>query len=162
MNGKSLGRKKTGEFQYRLRWDDVVYQPGELKVVAYKNGKKWAEDVVKTTGDAAQISMQADHPIIKADGFDLSFITVKITDKNGLMVPRSKNLITFQIEGAGEIIATDNGDATDQSSFQSKSRKAYNGMALVIVRSVKGKSGSIKIKAVSDGLKTSQIAISSR
>ena len=161
LNGKSLGRKKKGQFEYRFRWDDVVYQSGELKVVAYKNGKKWAEDIVKTTDIPAQISMSADRSNIKADGQDLSFITVKITDKNGLMVPRSKNPIRFEISGAGEIVATDNGDATDLSSFQSKSRKAYNGMALVIVRSTK-KGGTIKLKAVSDGLKSAEIIISSK
>lgn len=161
LNGKSLGRKKKGEFQYRFRWDDVVYQPGELKVIAYKNGKIWAEDVMKTTDAPAQISMQADRANIKADGADLSFVTVKITDKNGLMVPRSKNSIRFEIEGAGEIVATDNGDATDLSSFQSKTRKAYNGMALVIIRSTK-KGGKIKLKAISDSLKTAEITISSK
>lgn len=161
LNGKSLGRKKKGQFEYRLRWDDVVYQSGELKVIAYKNGKKWAEDVVKTTDVPAQISMTADRSNIKADGADLSFVTVKITDKNGLMVPRSKNFIRFEVSGAGEIVATDNGDATDLSSFQSKSRKAYNGMALVIVRSTK-KGGAIKLKAVSDGLKSAEIIISSK
>lgn len=159
LNGKSLGRKKKGQYEYRLRWDDVVYQPGELKVIAYKNGKVWAQDIVKTTDAPANISMQADHTNIKADGQDLSFITVKITDKNNLMVPRSKNLIRFEIEGAGEIVATDNGDATDLSSFQSKTRKAFNGMALVIVRSIKGKSGKIKLKAFSDGLKTAEISL---
>ncbi len=159
LNGKSLGRKKKGAFEYRLRWDDVVYQPGELKVVAYKNGKKWAEDAVKTTGAAAQISMQADRAEIKADGHDLSFITVKITDRNNLTVPRSKNSIRFEIEGAGEIAATDNGDATDLNSFQSKSRRAFNGMALVVVRSIKGKPGKIKLKAVSDGLQTAEITL---
>jgi beta-galactosidase len=162
LNGKSLGRKKRGAFQYRLRWDDVVYEPGELKVVAYKNGKVWAEDVVKTTGEANQITMQADRAAIKSDGQDLSFITVKITDKNGLIVPRSKNLVRFEIAGAGEIVATDNGDATDLSSFQSKSRKAYNGMALVIVRSVKGKGGKITLRAISDGLKTAETTITTR
>jgi beta-galactosidase len=160
LNGKSLGRKKKGEFEYRLRWDEVVYQPGELKVVAYKNGKVWAQETVKTTGEAAQISMHADRATIAADGADLSYITVKITDKNGLMVPRSKNLIHFEISGAGEIVATDNGDATDLNSFQSKERKAYNGMALVIVRSIKG--GKIRLKAVSEGLKDTEISIASR
>ena len=162
LNGKSLGRKKKGEFEYRLRWDDVVYQPGELKVIAYKNGKVWAQDVVKTTGEAAQISMQADRSTIAADGSDLSYITVKITDKNNLIVPRSKNSIKFEISGAGEIVATDNGDATDLSSFQSKQRKAYNGMALVIVRSIKGKRGKIKVTAISDNLKPSEVTISAK
>lgn len=160
LNGKSLGRKKKGAFQYRLRWDDVIYQPGELRVVAYKNGKVWAEDSVKTTDSPSQIAMQADRSAISADGSDLSYVTVKITDQNGLMVPRSKNLIHFEISGAGEIVATDNGDATDLSSFQSKERKVYNGMALVIVRSIKGKRGKITLKAVSDNLKSAQISIS--
>lgn len=161
LNGRSLGRKKKAEFQYRFRWDDVVYEKGELKVITYKNGKVWAEDVMKTTDSPAQISMQADRANIKADGQDLSFITVKITDKNGLMVPRSKNSLRFEIEGAGEIVATNNGDATDLSSFQSKNRKAYNGMALVIIRSTK-KGGKIKLKAFSDGLKSSELTISSK
>jgi beta-galactosidase len=162
LNGKSMGRKKPGAYQYRLRWDEIVYEPGELKVVAYKNGRKWAEDIVKTTAAASQIAMRADRAAIKADGRDLSFVTVKIADPSGLMVPRAKNTARFEISGPGEIVATDNGDATDLTSFQSKSRKAYNGMALVIVRSVKGKAGKITLKAVSDGLKTAQITISSR
>ncbi len=160
LNGKSLGRKKRGAFEYRLRWDDVVYQPGELRVVAYKNGKKWAEDTVKTTDAVSMISMGADHSGIKADGSDLSFITVKVTDKNGLMVPRSNNRIKFEISGPGEIIAVDNGDATDHDSFQATNRRAYNGMALVIVRSIKGKSGKISLKASSDGLEGSVILVS--
>ena len=162
LNGKSMGRKKRGAFQYRFRWDDVEYEPGELKVVAYKNGKVWAQETVKTTGSPAQIAMRADRSAIKADGQDLSFVTVKIADKDGLMVPRSKNAVRFEISGAGEIVATDNGDATDLSSFQSKTRKAYNGMALVIVRSIKGKNGKITLKAVSDGLKGAEIILSSR
>ncbi len=161
LNGKSLGRKKLAEFQYRFRWDDVVYQPGELRVVAYKNGKKWAEDVVKTTDAASQLTMAADHVNIKANGSDLSYITVRITDKNGLIVPRIKNRIKFEITGAGEIVAVDNGDATDLESFQSTNRRTYNGMALVIVRSVKGRSGKINLKASADGLKSSVVSISS-
>ena len=160
LNGKSLGRKKLAEFQYRFRWDDVVYQAGELRVVAYKDGKKWAEDVVKTTDAASQITTTADHANIKADGSDLSFITVRITDKNGLTVPRMKNRIKFEIAGPGEIVAVDNGDATDLESFQSTNRRAYNGMALVIIRSIKGRSGKITLKASAAGLKASVVSIS--
>ena len=91
LNGRSLGRKKKGQFEYRLRWDDVVYEPGELRVVAYKNGKRWAEDVVKTTGAASRLMLKADRTTINADGYDLSFITVTVADKDGLLVPRSRN-----------------------------------------------------------------------
>ena len=113
LNGKSLGRKKKGEYEYRLRWDDVKYQPGELKVVAYKNGEKWAEDEVKTTGAPAGLDIRPDREIISADGKDLSFITVSIVDENGLTVPNADNLVQFEIEGPGKIIATDNGDPTN-------------------------------------------------
>jgi beta-galactosidase len=159
LNGKSLGMKKKGQFEYRLRWDDVVYQPGELKVTAYKNGQKWAEDVVKTTGKAYQLSMATDRPEIKADGKDLIFVTVKIEDKNKLTVPRSGNQLDFSIQGSGRIVATDNGDATSHESFQSKSKKAYNGLCLVIVSAEKGASGSLTLKAESKGLKGSSVTI---
>jgi beta-galactosidase len=112
LNGKSLGKKKKGEYEYRLKWDDVVYQPGELKVIAYKNGAKWAEDVMRTTENASVLSMSADRPSVRPDGTDLIFITVRIEDKNKLLVPGSNNLLNFSIEGPGRIVATDNGDAT--------------------------------------------------
>ena len=104
--------------------------------------------------------MAADQVNIKADGVDLAYITVRITDKNGLTVPRTKNRIKFEIAGAGEIVAVDNGDATDLESFQSTNRRAYNGMALVIIRSIKGRSGKITLKASAAGLKASVVSIS--
>ena len=99
LNGKSLGRKKKGQYEYRLRWDDVVYQPGTLKVVAYKNGKQWATDEVKTAGAAAKLKVEPDRTTIRADGRDLSFVTVTVTDKDGLVAPRADNRIHFDIEG---------------------------------------------------------------
>jgi beta-galactosidase len=162
LNGKSLGKKKKGEYEYRLRWDDVVYEPGELKVVAYKNGAKWAEAVVQTTGNAFALKAMSDRKKITADGKDLAFITVQITDKNGRMVPRSNNPIEFSIEGPGEIVATDNGDSYNLESFASNKREAFNGLALVIVRSVPGKSGIFYLKAKSAGLKEVQVKIKSK
>jgi beta-galactosidase len=162
LNGRSLGRKKRGQYEYRLRWDDVVYEPGELKVIAYKNGNKWAEDIVKTTGEPSQILLSADRSTIKADGYDLSFITVKIADKNGLIVPRTHNRLSFQISGPGEVVGVDNGDPTDHESFQSKSRRAFNGLALVIIRSKKEERGAIGISVASESLKSGQVSITSR
>jgi len=133
-----------------------------LKVIAYKNSKKWAEDTVRTTGDPSQISMSADRSSIKADGYDLSFVTVKIADRNGLMVPRTHNRLSFQISGPGVIAGIDNGDPTDHDSFQSISRRAFNGLALVIVRSKKGERGMIRISVAANGLKSGQISIASR
>jgi beta-galactosidase len=162
LNGESLGRKKKGQFEYRLRWDDVKYEPGELKVVAHKSGKKWAEDVVKTTDEPAMLAASADRDQVRADGEDLSFITVRITDKNGLTVPRANNQIKFESEGPGEVIATDNGDPTSFVPFPSHEREAFNGLALVIVRSKSGELGSITVTAESPGLGEAQVVIKSQ
>ncbi|MEA3189117.1 MAG: beta-galactosidase [Chthoniobacter sp.] len=160
LNGKSLGRKKKEQYQYRLRWDEVKYEPGELRVVAYKVGKKWAEETMKTTGAAGKVSLEPDRKTIKADGQDLAFVTVTVADKDGALVPRSKNRLQFSVSGPGEIIAVDNGDATDLHSFQSKERKAFNGLCLVVVRTVEGKPGPIVLKATSDGLAAGETTIS--
>jgi beta-galactosidase len=162
LNGNSLGRKKKGQYEYRLRWDDVKYEPGELKVVAYKNGKKWAEDIVKTTGEPARFVATADRNAIQSDAKDMAFITVQVTDKNGLTVPQSDNLIEFSIEGPGEIVATDNGDPTNMVPFPSHKRKAFNGLALVIVRFNKEHAGIIRVKAKSPGLKDAIVEVNSK
>jgi beta-galactosidase len=158
LNGQSQGRKKKAELEYRIRWDDVVYQPGTLKVVAYKNGKKWATDEVKTTGAAAELTLQPDRAKITADGKDLSFVTVTVADKAGLLVPRSKNHIKFDIEGPGEIVAVDDADPTNLEPMQAKEHDAFNGLALVIVRA--NQPGKITLTAHAEGLKdaTTRIA----
>jgi beta-galactosidase len=162
LNGQSLGRQKRGHREYRFRWNDVIYQPGELKVVTYKGGQKWAEAVQRTTGPAAKIMLAADHAVLRADGQDLSFITVTIADANGLLVPRSKNRVSFEVTGLAEIVATDNGDATSFESFQAKERAAYNGLVLVIVRTKAGEAGPITVHARSAGLTDAEIKLTSQ
>ncbi|MDH7604111.1 MAG: beta-galactosidase GalB [Melioribacter sp.] len=162
LNGKSLGKKKKGQYEYRLRWDDVKYEPGELKVIAYKNGKVWAKDIVRTSLEPAQLNLEADRKIIKANGEDLSFITLKVLDKNGIIVPTASNEIKFEIEGPGEIVATDNGDPTDMTPFPLHVRRAFNGYALAIVRSKYNEDGKIKITAKAEGLKEAKIIIESK
>jgi beta-galactosidase len=162
LNGKSLGRKKKGQYEYRLRWDDVKYEPGILEVIAYKNGRKWAEDKVETTGNGVILLAGADRKTIRADGKDLAFITIQIADNKKRLVPRSDNLVKFSIEGPGEIVATDNGDPTDMTPFSSHDRKAFNGLTLVIVRSYNGKSGVISVKAKSPELRDAEIKIYSK
>jgi len=161
LNGRSLGRKKKGQYQYRLRWDEVKYEPGELRVVAYKNGKRWAQDVMKTTGNATHVVVSADRSRIKADGNDLSFVTLRLTDRAGLMVPRAQNLVRFSISGPGEIVAVDNGDAASHTSFQAKERWVYKGMALAIVRTKKGLPGQIHLRAESPGLRSAEVRLTS-
>jgi len=162
LNGKSLGKKTKGQYEYRLRWDDMTYEPGELKVVAYKNGKVWARDVMKTTGPAAKLLIRADRTRITADGRDLSFVTITVVDKAGLLVPQSHNLIRFSLAGPGRIVATDNGDATSFESFQSDAHSAFNGLCLAIVQGQPGQAGTITLKAESEGLKSATITVRSQ
>ena len=140
----------------------MKYEPGVLKVVAYKAGKPWAENTVKTTGPAKKLSLTPDRKVLRADGQDLCFLTAAVTDDAGLVVPRTNNAIEFEISGPGEIVATDNGDATSHVSFQSPVRQAYNGLALVIVRTQAGKSGSIVVRAKSAGLQSAQFSLASQ
>ena len=162
LNDNSLGRKKEDQYEYRLRWDDVKYEPGELKVVAYKNGEKWAENIVKTTDEPARLEASADRNEIRADGKDLAFVTVSVTDKSGLTVPTANHPIKFEIKGCGEIVATDNGDPTNLVPFPSHEREAFSGLALVIIRSKSGDSGSITVTAKSPGLKEAQVVVKSQ
>ncbi|HTO05240.1 MAG TPA: DUF4982 domain-containing protein, partial [Opitutus sp.] len=161
LNGRSLGRKSKGQHEYRLRWDDVVYAPGTLEVVTYKQGKKWATDVMKTAQAPAKLEAMADRTEIRADGLDLSFVTVRIADENGLLAPRADNRIEFKVAGPGEIVATDNGDPTSFESFQATGRKAFNGLCLVIVRAKAGQPGKITLTASSAGLKDAVTVITS-
>jgi beta-galactosidase len=159
LNGRSLGRKAKGAGEYRLRWDDVVYEPGELKAVAYRKGQKWAEDVRRTAGDPVGIELTVDRELLRADGEDMAFVTVRITDRDGITIPRAEHLIRFKIDGPGWIAATDNGDPTSLISFASHERKAFNGFCLAVVRAFPGQPGTIELKAQSEGLKETAVIL---
>ncbi|MEN9571495.1 MAG: hypothetical protein RL172_2726 [Bacteroidota bacterium] len=162
LNGRSLGKKQKQPFEYRLRWDDVSYEPGELKVVSYKNGKIWAEQTVHTTDTAAQLYLTADRTPIQADGKDLCFVTIRVADKNGLTVPVANNSIRVTVAGVGELVATDNGNPADMVSFGSHKRDAYFGLALAIIRSKVGKAGVIKVTVESPGLSPAVLELYSK
>ena len=154
-----MGRKKKGNLEYRIRWDDILYEPGELKAVAYKDGNKWAEEVVFTTEEPFSLQMIADRSRIVANGKDLSFISVKVIDSEGRIVPDAVVPVNFTIEGLGDIVATDNGNAIDMTPFHSTKRDTFSGQCLVIVRGNRGNPGEITIKAESQGLKESSITL---
>jgi beta-galactosidase len=161
LDGRSLGKKKKGAFEYRLRWDDVKYESGELKVTAYKNGKVWATEVVRTAGIGVALQFSADRSTINADGNDLSFLTLRIVDSRGISIPDASNKIKFVVSGPGEIVATDNGDPTDLAPFNSKERNLFSGLALVIVRANPKTSGTSRVTAEAEGLTMAQITIKS-
>ncbi len=162
VNGKSQGRRKKAPFEYRVRWDYVTYEAGEVKVVAYKDGKEWATSSIKTAGAPALLEMKPDRPTLRADGLDLSFITVRIADKDGTTAPRANNRIKFTVEGAGQLVATDNGDPTSFESFQSSERNAFNGLCLVIVRGKPGQPGKVILRAESPSLQATEVLLQSR
>jgi beta-galactosidase len=161
VNGKSQGRKKRGPYEYRLRWDYVTYEPGELRTVSYKNGEEWATTSVDTAAAPARLELTADRSKIQADGLDLSFVTVRVLDKDGVPAPTAKNSIRFTVDGPGEIVATDNGDPTNFVPFQSPVREAFNGLALVIVRGKPDQAGKIAVRAESAELEGAAVTLSS-
>ncbi|MCV2370219.1 beta-galactosidase GalB [Roseateles oligotrophus] len=162
LNGRSLGRRKKGDGEYRLRWNDVVYEPGELTVVAYWKGQDWARSRVVTTGPAQLLQLAADRAEIRADGRDLSFITATVVDQAGRAVPRSKPRLTFTIDGPGELVATDNGDPTDHTSFKSAQRHAFNALALAIVKFKPGATQPVTLKVTAEGLAPAEVLLHPR
>jgi beta-galactosidase len=157
LNGESLGRKSKPEDVFHVFWR-VPYKKGTLKAVSYLKGKEVLTREIKTTGEPVSLRLTADRSTIKADGRDLSFITVEALDADGNPVPIAENLIDFTIEGNGIIAGTDNGDPTDSNSLKKPSRKLFSGKALVVVQS-KRQSGSITLKANSTGLKATTLKI---
>lgn len=159
VNGQSAGRLVKEPLTYRFRWDNVTYSPGDLRVVTYKDGDVWAEASRRTVGPAEGLNATADRTTITADGYDLSFITVAVTDGLGDVVPYATDNITFSISGPGEIVSTDNGDPSDQTPFPSLTRKAFSGLALAIVRTKEGQAGEITVSAAAAGLKSAQVTL---
>ncbi|KAK0702397.1 glycoside hydrolase superfamily [Lasiosphaeris hirsuta] len=154
LNGVSQGRQKRDQSNYRFRWDKIAYQPGELQVTTYKDGAIWANATVRTARQATQLKLSAyrDRSVIRADGSDLAFISVTVTDDKGNVVPQASGTITFSVQGPGTIVATDNGDPTDMVPFPSKDRKAFAGLALAIIRANEGTTGTIAVKATGTGV----------
>jgi len=153
LNGTSLGRKQKAELEYRIRWDEVTYVPGEVRVVAYKNGARWAEDAVRTTGDAAQIAVVPDRVRIASDGQDLAYVTVAIKDREGLTVPTAMHALHYDVSGPGAIVAVDNGDPTSHAPMQGTTDgKGFHGLALVLLRPQPGAAGAITVTATAEGL----------
>lgn len=163
VNGKSYGVQiKDPSKVYgskRLIWENVVYEPGEVKVVAYDENNRPSLSAVQKTAEAAyQISLKADRRAIKADGKDLSFVTVSVTDANGVLCPNAENDIHFSIKGDGEILGVANGDPTNTQILTGTRMKVFSGKCIVVVRSSKNK-GNVVLAAEAEDLKKAAIAI---
>lgn len=165
LNGKSLGvqkkSSKTHQNRYRLMWMDVKYEPGTLKVVALdKNGNPAAQKDIKTAGKPHKIVLSPDVKTLKANGEDLSYVTVSVVDKNGIPCPTATNQLKFKVEGKGTYRAACNGDATSLELFHLPTMKLFSGKLVVLVQS-KEEAGKIKLSVSGKGLKSSKITLNS-
>ena len=161
VNGKSQGRikKQRGERldRYRLRWNNVKYEPGELRVVAYDaHGQAAGEQTIRTAGKATQLKLNTwtqagedREPLLKADGQDLAFVTVTLTDEQGTPVPNASDQLRFEVEGAGSFRAVCNGDATSLEAFTQPTMKLFSGQLVVVVQAAK-QAGTLRLKVVDD------------
>lgn len=164
INGKSYGRQTkhkngTVENRYRLMWHDAVYQPGEVRVVAYdEQGNPVAEKTVRTAGKPHHIELVTDCSSLQADGKDLAYVTLRIVDKDGNLCPNDGRLVSFKVKGAGKYRASANGDPTCLDLFHKPEMHAFGGMLTVIVQSGE-KTGEIELQATAKGIKTGTIRI---
>ena len=142
VNGKSQGRiskNKNSKFdRYRLRWNEVKYEPGELKVVVYdEKGTRAGEQIVRTAGNPVALKLEADKSVLKADGDDLAYITVSLVDKDATEIPDAADQMAFEVKGAGSFRAACNGDATSLEVFTQPTMKLFSGKLVVIVQAGK-------------------------
>ncbi len=186
LNGKSLGsrskdmttefpldtksgkRAECGDFRtntyydvcarYRLRWFDVPYEPGELKVVAYRAGRKIGEQTMRTAGKPEAVRLTPEAGELPADGETCVFVQVDVVDANGVRDPWAKNRVSFKLTGPGKLLAVGNGDPRGHDSFADvSSHPLYFGKAVAVVRRDKGSKGPITLRASADGLAPAEV-----
>ncbi|KEO74304.1 beta-galactosidase GalB [Anditalea andensis] len=157
LNDKSVGKRKKEGDDLNVMWR-LPYEKGTIRAVSRKDGKTVLEREIQTAGKAAKIHLEADRSDIKADGKDLSFITVSIRDKNGNIVPNADDLVTFEVEGNGFIAGVDNGYQASLEPFKANYRKAFRGKCLVIVQATENP-GPITLKANAEGISSSEITV---
>jgi beta-galactosidase len=172
LNGKSLGKqtkaKEAGPSyygsidKYRLCFNDVNYEPGELKAVAYKDGSEVGQEVMRTAGEPAKIRLTPDRKELSATGDDLCYILVEALDANDTLCPLADNLIKFKVDGPAEIAGVDNGNPLSYEPFQADYRKLFFGKAMLILRTKEGQPGDIRLIADSDGLTPAGVVVQSK
>jgi beta-galactosidase len=150
LNDRSLGVKRKQPDDLHVMWR-VPFAPGTLMAVSRKDGKTVMTRKISTAGAPVKIELSADRRTIKADGKDLSYVTIRIVDKDGNLVPDANNLVEISIAGAGSLAATDNGYQADTSTFKSNKRKCWKGTALAIIRSAE-KKGNITLRVAARGV----------
>ena len=166
VNGVSQGVKRFDPTdslgRYRLIWPEVLYEPGEIEVVAYDaSGYERQRKTIRTAGEPAAIALSVDRKTIAADGLDLAYVTVSIVDERGTVCPKADNRVHFEVSGAGVFRAAANGDATCLAPFQVPDMPAFSGQLTAIVQAA-DKPGMITLKATSEGLQPDAVTIKTK
>ena len=173
VNGKSQGVIRRGEGKaffnqgnmkidksaYRFVWENVVYEPGEIRVVVKKNGKPWAEDVRVTTGAPAAVKAEVDRSSISPDGHDLAFISLSLVDAKGNFVPTDSRAVSFSIQGPADLVGFCNGNPIDHTCMQDKKQSFFNGRIVAIVRSHREETGKAVVTVKAKGLPTIKVPV---
>ncbi|WP_324673557.1 beta-galactosidase GalB [Hymenobacter sp. GOD-10R] len=160
LNGKSQGVKKKGSDDLHVTWR-VKYEPGTLQAVSRKGGQTVLTRTISTAGKPAKIELTADRNTLKADGRDLAFVTVRVLDDKGNLVPNADNLVNFATSGPASIASVDNGYQASLEPFKATYRKAYNGMCLAIIQTQE-KGGNITLTATAEGLAPVTLTLTSK
>ena len=162
LNGKSLGKRTKTPDRLHAIWENVEFEAGEITAIGYKNGKEILRHSRKTAGKAEKIVLTADRKVLKADGYDLAYVTVECADAKGNLVPTAMNQLYFEVDGVGELVGVDNGNAAGGESLKGNKMKLFNGKAIAIVRTKRNESGKITLKVTSDDMESATVKLSSR
>jgi len=160
LNGASLGVKRKQGDVFHLMWR-VAYAPGTLRAVARKGGAVMATTEVETAGPPVRVALAPDRSALRADGDDLSFVTVQVLDRAGVVIPTADRLVRFRVSGDARIVGVDNGDQISHASLKADRVNLFNGKALVIVRAGK-RAGTATLTAESAGLEPATVRIALR
>jgi beta-galactosidase len=161
LNGKSLGKKKTGKpARFMAGWE-VPYRPGELKAIGYRGKKAVAESILNTSGETRLIKISPDRTDLKADNQDLSYLTIELTDEKGVRNPKEERLLKFRLEGDGSIVGVGNANPVSLESYQLPQRRAWQGRCLVVIKSGRNQ-GSMTLTVTAEGLPAASTVITTK
>lgn len=165
INGRSQGvRRKDPKSEdpyqrYRLMWNETVYEPGELKVVAYREGAVIGEAVKRTAGKASRLRLQPDRKEMRGDGQDLCYVLVEMYDADGILCPKAMNEVVFEVDGPAAIAGLGNGDPQSHDPLLSQKVKLFYGQAMLILQSKPGETGIVRVRASADGVEGAMMEV---
>ena len=168
VNGRSMGIREKNPAgneleRFRLIWDDIAFEPGEITVKAYDDaGNVIMRETIRTAGAPAKLELSADREVYAADGDDLCYVTVRVLDAEGNFCPKAATRLHFTADGCGEFLASDNGDQTDTEVFPSAYRNAFSGMAVGIFRTKCGCRGDLRIRVEAAGMEPAVLNVKVR